>query len=350
MDISGNIRRLRLGRDVTQEKLAAALGVSFQTVSKWERGETYPDITLLPALAAYFGVTTDALLCVDDAVKQAKIKAFDRENYRLDYTDAAEHNERVIAMSRELYAEFPTDARVMWRRLYTMQREDDPDGDEIVRLGTEIIERGDSHERNLAIQTLAYHYGSLGDIETAEKHANMSGSLITSREQLLASVYSGEKRVKQAQENVGILLLLASLNLCNAYDPDDGRAAVECLKTAVNLYRAVDGTGAPSAAVGRRIIGDNACLFLARQYVGLGEYDDAFDTLGTLCDYAAAVDGTGKPPAAFSKLSAGAPQAAATKRLVAIAREHLGLKGFDAIRGDARFAVIDARLAAAAAT
>ena len=38
-----NIRRMRKQRDLTQEALADFLGVSFQAVSKWERGESYPD-------------------------------------------------------------------------------------------------------------------------------------------------------------------------------------------------------------------------------------------------------------------------------------------------------------------
>ncbi len=45
-----NIKRLRSEQNLTQEALAGFLGVSFQTISKWERGETYPDITMLPVI------------------------------------------------------------------------------------------------------------------------------------------------------------------------------------------------------------------------------------------------------------------------------------------------------------
>lgn len=57
-----NIRRLRKQAGLTQEALAAKLFISGQAVSKWERGESYPEITLLPELAEVFGVTIDALL------------------------------------------------------------------------------------------------------------------------------------------------------------------------------------------------------------------------------------------------------------------------------------------------
>lgn len=62
MELSRNLRRLRREANITQEALAALLHVSGQAVSKWERGESYPEITLLPMLAEVFGVTVDALL------------------------------------------------------------------------------------------------------------------------------------------------------------------------------------------------------------------------------------------------------------------------------------------------
>ncbi len=55
---------LRREKQVTQEQLAQAVGVTNQAVSKWESGQSYPDITLLPRLAEYFQVTVDELLGV----------------------------------------------------------------------------------------------------------------------------------------------------------------------------------------------------------------------------------------------------------------------------------------------
>ena len=55
------IRAGRVRSSLTQEKLAEALGVTPQAVSKWERGESLPDIALLPALSAALGLTLDEL-------------------------------------------------------------------------------------------------------------------------------------------------------------------------------------------------------------------------------------------------------------------------------------------------
>lgn len=57
-----NILKLRKEKGLTQEKLASMLGVTFQSVSRWENGIAYPDIELIPKIAAVFQVSIDALL------------------------------------------------------------------------------------------------------------------------------------------------------------------------------------------------------------------------------------------------------------------------------------------------
>ena len=63
--IGANIKRLRREKGITQEQLAEAMNVSCAAVSKWERGETFPDVTLLQPLAFYFGVSLDSLMGYD---------------------------------------------------------------------------------------------------------------------------------------------------------------------------------------------------------------------------------------------------------------------------------------------
>lgn len=78
-----NLKKLRKSKDITQETLADFLGMSFQAVSKWERGETYPDITMLPVIANFFGVTVDSLLGTDSIEKETKIKEYQDKYSRL---------------------------------------------------------------------------------------------------------------------------------------------------------------------------------------------------------------------------------------------------------------------------
>ena len=56
-----NIQNLRKSRDMTQEMLASALGVSYQAVSKWQTAKSCPDVALLPKIAGALGCSLDAL-------------------------------------------------------------------------------------------------------------------------------------------------------------------------------------------------------------------------------------------------------------------------------------------------
>ena len=59
--LGSNIMHLRKEADLTQEQLANLLGISYQAVSKWETGNSCPDISTLPLLADLFGVSIDRL-------------------------------------------------------------------------------------------------------------------------------------------------------------------------------------------------------------------------------------------------------------------------------------------------
>ena len=59
--IGQKIRSLRTTKRVTQQALAEALGVDARSVSKWEKEVSVPDITLLPLIARYFGISMDEL-------------------------------------------------------------------------------------------------------------------------------------------------------------------------------------------------------------------------------------------------------------------------------------------------
>ena len=61
MTIGKNIAELRKNNGMTQEQLAEMLGVSSQSISKWENGVTMPDILLLTAIAGFFDITIDEL-------------------------------------------------------------------------------------------------------------------------------------------------------------------------------------------------------------------------------------------------------------------------------------------------
>ena len=76
MEIGSVIREKRTAQGLTQEQVATALGVSAPAVSKWERGESFPEITLLPALARLLGTDLNGLLSFQQEMGREEIAAF----------------------------------------------------------------------------------------------------------------------------------------------------------------------------------------------------------------------------------------------------------------------------------
>ncbi len=76
LNLGENIRNLRREKDITQEEFAAAFGVSYQSVSRWETGVCYPDTELLPDIASFFGITVDKLIGADRGAEQKEVEGF----------------------------------------------------------------------------------------------------------------------------------------------------------------------------------------------------------------------------------------------------------------------------------
>lgn len=76
LNFAENIKKLRKSKEITQEKLAEVLGVTGQTVSRWELGICYPDLELLPSIANFFGVSIDMLLSNDASAKEKDAEVF----------------------------------------------------------------------------------------------------------------------------------------------------------------------------------------------------------------------------------------------------------------------------------
>ena len=72
--VSQQISALRKAKGLTQNELGERVGVTFQAVSKWERGETLPDISILPDLARVLDTSIDSILLGGEKVLEYKGK------------------------------------------------------------------------------------------------------------------------------------------------------------------------------------------------------------------------------------------------------------------------------------
>lgn len=71
VQVSKKIHKLRKDKDLTQEELASEMGVSIAAVSKWETGNSLPDLLMLCSIADFFEVSTDELLGREKSKKKA---------------------------------------------------------------------------------------------------------------------------------------------------------------------------------------------------------------------------------------------------------------------------------------
>ena len=197
INLAEQLKALRKEKNVSQEKLAAYLGISYQAVSKWENGNAYPDIQLLPDIARFFDITIDELLQVEKLDEQALLE---------DYTSKAEElfrngedMEKLVALWKEAYQKMPNNIEV---KEFLMSTYFDADkikySQEIIELGMEIYNSDASmYYKGQAIREIAHTYDELGDKPKAEQWASKMMQIQHCQEVLLSEILDGDEMVEQ---------------------------------------------------------------------------------------------------------------------------------------------------------
>lgn len=116
MEFGTKIKTLRNKRGITQEALAKAMGVTPQTVSKWENDVTMPDVALLPELSVFFGVTIDELFSLNAEKQMERIdnriyesgliseaEATQMEENLREFAKVSEHKAKALSLIAELH-------------------------------------------------------------------------------------------------------------------------------------------------------------------------------------------------------------------------------------------------------
>ncbi len=99
------IRQNRKKKGLTQEEMAARLGVTAPAVNKWEKGNTLPDVALLKPIARLLGISTDELLSFEETLTDGEIEGFIRKlQEELESRDFRE----VFAFVKETIEEYPS--------------------------------------------------------------------------------------------------------------------------------------------------------------------------------------------------------------------------------------------------
>ena len=254
LKIGEKIKSLRKEQDITQEKLAAYLNISYQAVSKWEKGTALPDITLIPRIANFFQITADELLGMKDTEETEELKSLEQiyhENNRLGKTFDN------ITLSRKVLEKYPRNYQWMLNLAYPLTQYNDTQEHnkyskehdfrgEAIRICERILEDCTVESiRHGAIQILCYEYPDAGKKDLAIKLAMDMPDMYLCREQLLAHIYGGEEQINMLQ-----LILLKSLEECAGiiwmltYDAHMGKEMtdqqkIECIETSAGFLNFV---------------------------------------------------------------------------------------------------------------
>ena len=289
--LNEQLKKLRKKKGNTQEDLANHLGITVQAVSKWERGEGYPDITLLPAVSAYYNVSIDELLGVGQAEREKKIEAYRDKNSAL--FREGKSSDRV-ALMRKALAEFPNDLRLVHDLMYALRAENGTENaDEIMSLAERILDESTDHDlRAGAIQLLAFAYHGKGDKEAAKKYAHMADTMWCSCEILLTNVLEGDEAVEHCQGVLqGFLDLMYSLTNVmtwqGGFGPED---AIKCRQFMLDCFKLLypdENYGFYHCRVSDlyRRLGNN--------YMWLGKEDQMFDSFEKAAEHAVRYDTKG---------------------------------------------------------
>lgn len=199
ISIGTKIRALRKERNISQEVLAQALCVSVQAVSKWETQTTLPDITLVPAIAAFFKVSTDDLFDYDrlrheqlvmDVVWKAAACRDDRP-------------EEAESILRDGLRQFPGNDILLNNLLYTMRSPDR--AEEVIALCQTLIASTEDDEVRLdALRILAETYHEQGQQELCVNTLEKLPEIYFTKLERVAQLTEGETSLDAARKQMGL--------------------------------------------------------------------------------------------------------------------------------------------------
>lgn len=211
-----NFKTMRKQRDLTQEVVAEALGVSAQAISKWETNVSCPDISLLSGIADCFGVSVDSLLGHDRSRREEEIDRLCQEANKL---FAERKYLKAAHVLRDGLLKYPGDERVMYSLAWALsgtKRECPENYEEAIVLYQKILQVGtDTEIRAKATRDFIYRYYTRGEFSAAMHYANQLPSFDVCKEYNLgrANLLEGRELSEYLQANIQLF----------------GKALMECL-------------------------------------------------------------------------------------------------------------------------
>ncbi len=211
LTIGENIRIFRQKRNITQEVFAKILGVTYQSVSRWENDICYPDMELLPDIAEFFGITVDKLIGADKNVEQKEVKRY-LERFQEAISRGAIY--KCIDIAREGISIYPNNYALLNKLMLALFASGDDSGnipewrENMLKYDAEITELGerimkycpDPDIRSEATARLAFNHCEMGRRETGRRIYEMLPSMEHSREKNIYWALDGEEQMENTRQ------------------------------------------------------------------------------------------------------------------------------------------------------
>ena len=221
MRIDKIIKKQRNSLGLTQEQVALYLGVSTPAVNKWEKGVSYPDITILPPLARLLKVDLNTLLSFHDELSQQEITVFLNEIVQTMQTQDFDSG---YAMAMEKIHQYPTCERLILNialilqgglSMFRVVNRDDYT-QEIIDLFERSAKSHDLEIRNQGVSMLVSTYLKNKDYDKAQKSIDSLPTVTYDKEQLQGSLYIQSGELEKASELFENKLISASSEINGA--------------------------------------------------------------------------------------------------------------------------------------
>ncbi len=268
LNLSENIRKNRRESYLSQEAFAERLGVSFQTISKWERGECYPDIEMLPKIANFFGITIDALMGADQCQEKEYVNTLQEELRKCDLMrDEAE----LVRKAEEGLRKYPNNNLLMAWIVYGAQN---IDPQRSIELGEYLMANcRNPHILNWARAELCYAYYKAGRQIDGIEAARKLPTVAQTRQAVLSDLLTDKEQVTHILETdiakVCYRFKTSVLKLLDHYTPQE---QVVLLKKSIALYDVVYECDDNVSALKEKA---DSCIRIAEIFIRLGNKDEA---------------------------------------------------------------------------
>lgn len=239
MNLGNKIKELRKSRGLTQEQLAEKINISFQAISKWENDLALPDITMMPVLASFFGVSMDEIFDFNLKEIEKEVEKITDEAYKYRETDYKKGREII----EEGLRKYPNNEILLNNLLYVINCRKEPDL--TIKIASDLIERTKDNEIKYdALRFLSYAYKEKGELDSARKALEQIPEIYFSKLSELAFLLSGEEKYEVANKEKWIsfeILIQMMWKIAESYEErKDTDSAIKETKAALELIKILD--------------------------------------------------------------------------------------------------------------